>query len=145
MTGYTRRNDTGQGATITFADFSFAGDVRMIGETKQSSTPVKDTPLSATHESHIPGDTIDPGETELEVIFDRRSALPPINQPTLITQTFPLGPGDATPATLIGSGFITERSVPQMATGTLQIAKVKLRWDAKATLPVFTPATATPP
>lgn len=142
MTGYTRRNDTGQGATITFADHAFAGDVRMIGETKQTSPPVKDTPLSATHESHIPGDTIDPGETELEVIFDRRSALPPLNKPTLITQTFPLGPGDATAATYVGSGFITERSIPQMATATLQISKIKIRWDAKATLPVFTPATA---
>jgi hypothetical protein len=145
MTGYTRQNDTGQGATITFASHAFAGDVRMIGETKHASSPVKDTPLSATHESHIPGDTIDPGETELEVIFDRRSALPPLNQPTLITQTFPLGPGDATAATYVGSGFITERSIPQMATATLQVSKIKIRWDAKATLPVFTPATASPP
>jgi hypothetical protein len=103
--GYTRSNDTGQGATITFAVGSFVADFRSIGETSQESPKVKDSNLTnAEYESYIPGDLIDGGETECELNFNRRAALPALNTPGLITITYPLGPGDATAATLIGTG-----------------------------------------
>lgn len=143
-TGYNKPSDTGQGATIVFATSAFVGDYRSIGETKHVSTPVEDKVLSSTHESFIPGDTINMGETEAEVVFDRRSALPPLNIPQLITITLPTGPGDLAPATYIGSGFLTERSLPQFASNTLQTSKIKIKWDCKATIPAFTPATVAP-
>jgi hypothetical protein len=139
--GYTRENDTGQGATIVFADYPIVADFKTIGETKQVSQPVEDTPISAGFNSFIPGDVINAGETECELIFNRRAALPPLNTPTLVTITFPVGPGDDDPATYVGTGFLTERSIPQLASQTLQMSKVKIKWDCKGTLPAFTPAT----
>lgn len=142
--GYTRSNDTGQGATITFAVGSFVADFRSIGETSQESPKIKDSNLTnAEYESYIPGDLIDGGETECELNFNRRAALPALNTPGLITITYPLGPGDATAATLIGTGFLRRRTLPQLATATLQTSKVTIVWDGKATKPAFTPATPT--
>ncbi len=140
--GYTRQNDTGQGATIVFATTAIVADFKSIGETSQESAPIPDTNLTNDEfESRIPGDLINPGETECELIFNRRAALPALNVPQLITITFPVGPGDAVAATQIGSGFLKKRTIPQLITGTLQMSKVTIVWDGKATKPAFTPAT----
>jgi hypothetical protein len=142
--GYTRSNDTGQGATIVFASTAIVADFRSIGETSQESPKIKDTNLTNDEfDSHIPGDVTDPGETECEINFNRRAALPPLNTPQLITITYPLGPGDTAAATFVGTGFIRRRTLPQLATATLQTSKLTIVWDAKATKPAFTAATST--
>jgi hypothetical protein len=139
--GYVRSNDTGQGASIAFASSAIVADFRSIGETVQESERVKCTTENGDGwEHYVPGDYVEPGETECELIFSRRNQLPPLNEPQLITITFPMGPGDVVPARFFGTGFLTMRSLPRLATATLQTSRIRISWDGRATKPTFQPA-----
>lgn len=141
--GYEQINDTGNGATIVFADSGFVASFKMIGETSQEGGEVEDTPLEAEeYKSFIPQDLIDPGTSECELIFDTKADLPELHVPELITITLPKRSDESAAATFAASGFIKKRTLPQLANGTLQTSKITIRWDGKATKPAFTPATA---
>ncbi len=132
--------DTGHGATITFGTSGFTADFRVIGEHQEAGGKIDITHLgSGDTNQYLPQDTIDPGEIELELIFDSAATLPPLHTPETITITLPTPDGLTTPATLIGTGFGIDRTKPAAKTNELSMAKYKIAFDG-LTGPDWTPA-----
>jgi hypothetical protein len=137
--GYTQLNDTGNGATISFADTGFVGSFKMIGEVAQEGGDVEDSALENDEfKSFIPTDLIDPGTCECEILFDVTKVLPVMHKPELITISLPRRAATGARAQFVASGFIKKRTLPQFANGTLQTSKITIRFDGKATKPAFT-------
>lgn len=105
---------------------------------------------------YIPGDLTDPGECQMEIIFDptfdwsltvgdeveRNDVDGIVGNVDTLTITFPLGtPSNTQPATLAGSGFITSYSLPDLSTGSLAVVNVTFTFDGE-TGPAFTPEAA---
>jgi hypothetical protein len=69
---------------------------------------------------------------EVEYAFNATLDHPVVLTRGTITITAPTATGQATPATLIGTGFIMARTpMPELATNGLQIGKIKCRFDGK--------------
>ena len=133
--------DTGHGATIAFGTSGFTAKWRKIGAVEHAGEKVDSTTLDASgFKTFLPGDILDPGEVELEIAFDSEGDQPTALEAETITITFPLAPGQATPATLAGTGFtMSFTASPEMSTNTLQVGKLKVAFDGE-TGPAWTPA-----
>ena len=100
--------DVGTGTTIGFGTSGFSAEILNVDGASMTREVIDTSHMgTTTWRTFIPGDLSDPGEVTFEFHFDP-DAQPPINgaaEP--ITITFPLPAGQATPATLVGSGFIS--------------------------------------
>lgn len=108
--------DVSTGITVVFATSGFTGeiidaglggvsrksiDVSHMGTSLPGSTSFGNMPF-------IPGRLSDAGELTLELHFNPQT-IPPLDLAAeTVTVTFPLVPGDTTPATYIFQGFFTE-------------------------------------
>ena len=126
--------DTGHGATIAFSAGieAFAAPFRKIGAVELEMEKVESTILASTCKRYLPGDLADVGEFEVEYAFDATMDHPVALTCGTITLTAPTATGQATPATLIGTGFImASTATPELATNGLQIGKLKCKFDGK--------------
>jgi len=126
--------DTGHGGTIAFSAgiTAFAAPFRKIGAVEQELEKVENTLLASTCKRYLPGDVAEPGEFEVEYAFNATMDHPVLLTRGTITITAPTAAGQASPATLVGTGFIMARTAtPELATNGLQIGKLKCKFDGK--------------
>jgi hypothetical protein len=133
--------DTGALGTIAFGTTAFVAAFRLIGETKQARPVLDKTALEDTGaEKKMPGDNHSPGEIEIEFFWDAKVAPPSITAvPETITLTLPKSvAASAAAATVIGTGFISERTLaPKLARNEVNMGTAKVQFDG-ATGPAYT-------
>lgn len=133
--------DTGALGTFAFGTSGFVGTFRQIGEVKQTRPVLDKTALSDTGaEKKMPGDNNTPGEVELEFYWDAKLAPPDLTaDPETITLTLPKSAtASAAAATVIGTGFISERTLsPKLARNEVNMGTAKVVFDG-ATGPAYT-------
>ena len=140
---------TGQGTTAVLTDAAIVGCVRGITLPTWTQDKIDASCLDTTgFMRYIPSDLTDPGECELEVIFDPTfdfSGL--VGAIDTLTVTFAIagesapGTPNTTQAVLTGTGFISSYNLPDLATSTLAVATVTFCFDGD-TGPTFSPEAA---
>lgn len=130
--------DTGQGALFTMTGLNLVSRVKSIKLPEFVQEKLDATSLNTSgFMEYVAGDTIDPGEITLELIFD---PLDDIGQPIMggcgeeVEITFPRSPcresGVSTNAAqMIGTGFVTNVDWPNLAINELMIATVTIAFD----------------
>ena len=123
--------DTGQGATLVLATTGTVGCVRSAQLPDWAMEKVDASCLETTEfMRYIPSDLTDPGDIVMEVVFDATIAIPTPGTVEDITVTFPIGdPTNTVPATLTGSGFISNTGMPNMAIGELMMLTITFSFD----------------
>jgi hypothetical protein len=131
---------TGQGTTAVLTTNAITGCVRSLTLPELTQDKIDASCLDTTgFMKYIPGDLTDPGECQLEIIFDPTFDFDAIVG-VLDTLTITFGIGDPTNtinATLIGTGFITNYSLPDLSTNNLAVVNVTFAFDGD-TGPAFT-------
>jgi hypothetical protein len=129
------RKDTGHGATITFGTSSLAYSWTKMGAAETDRGEVETTTLATTdYKTFMPGDLADPGEFEVEYLFDTETAQNCIAglAAETITVTFPVPSGGSVAARCTGTGFVKKRTlIPELSTDTIQVGKLTVRWDGE--------------
>lgn len=147
----TYQGMTGQGTTAVLTAGAIVGCVRSLTLPEITMEKI-DASCLATQgfTKYIPGDLSDPGECQMEIIFDPtfdffENPGDPLDIDGVVgnidtlTITFPIGdPTNTTNATLSGTGFITNYSLPDLSSGTLAVVNVTFAFDGD-TGPAFTP------
>jgi hypothetical protein len=137
--------DTGNQATVAFADSGFTAKLKSMGGLDQSIEKLDASALDTVDQKeYIPGDLMEPGEIEFEFFWDTEELPPDPGVIDTITVTFPEREGEATPASFTASGFFTGRVTPTFKNNELQMGKVKFQLDGRETKFTYTAATATP-
>lgn len=153
----TYQGMTGQGTTAVLTSGAIVGCVRSLTLPELTQDKI-DASCLATEGfmKYIPGDLSDPGECQMEIIFDPTfdftsggTSTDPdgiIGNVDTLTITFALGtPTNTVNAVLTGTGFITNYSLPDLSTNNLAVVNVTFAFDGD-TGPAFTAeAAAAPP
>ncbi len=132
---------TGQGTTAVLTTNAITGCVRSLTLPELTQEKIDASCLDTTgFMKYIAGDLTDPGECQLEIIFDPTFDFDgKVGVSDTLTITFALGTStNSNRATLIGTGFITSYSLPDLSTNNLAIVNVTFSFDG-ATGPAFTP------
>lgn len=140
---------TGNGATLTLGTTGSVGSIQEMTLPEWTLEKIETSHLGTTNfKTYVPGDLVEPGELTATVIFDTEVSVPTISSTTgswdaaeTVTVTFPIQKStNTTAATLVGTGFITGYSFPQMANDTLQVATITISFDGE-TEPAFSAET----
>lgn len=142
---------TGQGTTAVLTSGAIVGCVRSLTLPEMTQDKIDASCLATVgFMKYIPGDLTDPGECQMEIIFDPSfdfSSTPGdtedvdglVGNVDTLTITFPIGdPANTSNATLSGTGFITNYNLPDLSTNTLAVVNVTFCFDGD-TGPTFTP------
>lgn len=132
---------TGQGTTAVLTTNAITGCVRSLTLPELTQDKIDASCLDTTgFMRYISGDLTDPGEVQMEIIFDPTFDFDGIiGVSDTLTITFALGTStNTTQATLIGTGFITNYSLPDLSTNNLAVCNVTFAFDG-VTGPAFTP------
>ena len=135
---------TGQGTTAVLTGGAIVGCVRSLTLPELTQDKIDASCLDTTgFMRYISGDLTDPGEVQMEIIFDPSFDFTGLVGATdTLTITFPIGDdANATNATLIGTGFITSYSLPDLSTNNLAVVNVTFAFDGD-TGPAFSPEAA---
>lgn len=131
---------TGQGTTAVLTTNAITGCVRSLTLPELTQDKIDASCLDTTgFMKYIPGDLTDPGECQLEIIFDPTFDFDAIvGVVDTLTITFAIGDSsNSTNATLTGTGFITNYSLPDLSTNNLAVVNVTFAYDGD-TGPAFT-------
>ena len=128
---------TGNTGTIAFGTSAIVLSWTKIGEWQATRGKLGTSHLGTTvFKTFMADDLADPGEIEVEALFDPTKALGSIGAAAeTITITFPKTAGTA--ANLAGTGFITMVSTPELVNGSVSKQKVKVAFNG-GTGPSFT-------
>ena len=128
---------TGNTGTIAFGTSAIVLSWTKIGEWQTTRGKLETSHLAtATFKTFMPDDLADPGEVEVEALFDPTKALGSITAVAeTITITYPKTAGTA--AKLAGTGFITMLSTPELVNGSVSKRKIKVAFNG-GTGPAFT-------
>ena len=131
---------TGNTGTIAFTETGVTLLFTKIGEWQATRGKLETSHLETEDfKEFMADDLADPGEIELEALFDPTKALGSIVAVAeTITITYPKTTGTA--AKLAGTGFITMLSTPELVNGSVSKRKIKIAFDG-ATGPAFTAQT----
>jgi hypothetical protein len=138
----TARPDTGHGFSITFGTTSFTGKLRGVPTNLSRTLPVVNISHAATsgEQETMPGDLIELGEIEVDVLFEAVTGLPALGTVETITITFPLqSSGASTAANIAGTGFLINATFPPLQSNQEMLGKIRFKYDG-ATGPTFTAA-----
>ena len=129
---------TGNTGTIVFGTSAIVLQWTKIGEWQATRAKLETSTLATTvFKTFMADDLADPGEIEVEALFDATKALGSIGAVAeTITITYPKTAGTA--ANLAGTGFITMLSLPELVNGSVSRRKIKIAYNG-ATGPTFTP------
>lgn len=99
--------DTGFGTTITF-DSGFLAEIRSINGPSISREFIDTSHMGTAggYRTSIPQDLADPGELEVEMLFDPDEEPPIDGAPESVTITWPIPSGGSTAATWVFSGSL---------------------------------------
>lgn len=133
---------TGVGATLVFSNgITYVGRYRSISGLQLSVESLDDTALDSTdYMEACPDDLASLEPLDISVAWDFRDPIPPVGDLGTITLTMPIQTGQATAATIVGSGFITSATFPDLAVGQIMDGTMQIKFDGK-TGPAFTAAT----
>jgi hypothetical protein len=129
--------DTGQSTTLTFATGITATlKIRYIDPSEESLGQIDCSDVSTTGaKKTIPEDLTEPVEYSMEYLFDTFDTPPvPGMNLGLVTHTYPLRPGETTPATRAGTAYVSAVKHPRMALNELQVGMLKIRFDNSTAL-----------
>lgn len=135
-------SDTGNGSTIVFGTSGFTARYHELGEATQKVAKIDTSHLGlarGSSKTSIPGDLVDPGEIQCMFEWPLGAICPLREASETVTITYPLPAGKSTPATLAGTGFVMQRSTPQLKNDLLMQGKFTLCFDG-LTGPTYTPA-----
>jgi len=129
---------TGNTGTIAFGTSAIVLSWTKIGEWQTTRAKLETSHLGTTvFKTFMPDDLADPGEVEVEALFDPTKALGSIGAAAeTITITYPKTAGTA--ANLAGTGFITALGLPELVNGSVSKRKIKIAFNG-GTGPTFTP------
>ncbi len=127
---------SGGSTTVTFGTSGWTGSIRRIGGTTMSREALDTTKINQAFASgkhslvrtFAPGGAYDPGQFEVECIFDGTADLADISGVSeTITITFP----DVfdTDTTLTGTGFILEAGTPEASLDDVMAFSFTVKWD----------------
>lgn len=135
--------DTGQLATLTFATgITAALKFRFIDPAEEAVGKIECSDLSTTGDrKYIAEDLSEPPELSTEFLWDTFDT-PPVKGQNLglVTVTYPLRPGETTPATRAGSAYVSAVKHPRLALGELQVGMLKIQFDGVTPL-IYTKST----
>ncbi len=141
---------SGQGTTIQFGTTNFVANWRTINGLEELRERLDDSHLGLAEGAHmtsVPADLIGSNEFTGIYEFDQSADVqPPIDQPPeTITITYQKKTGEATAATLAGTGYIIRRKGPDIEVNATDImqGEVDIVFDGK-TGPTYTAGTPTP-
>lgn len=138
----------GHGASIVFGTSGFVAPLRMIGATQATRGKVEVGHLGVARKAYVPEGLSDPGEFELEFLFnfltdDWDDYFPDIDgAPEVITISYPKPSGYATPAKLTGNGFFVAAGTPEIASDALAIGSGTVAWEGGDAKPLLSVAVA---
>lgn len=146
--------NVGNGATLSFSSSTNVLTVTKITTGRWSRTRVDCSGLSDEGpRKYVPGTIYDhdevtvegfwDAENELALPLDGTSAFHEFPGAETVTLTWPLGAGEGTAATLVGSGFITGVTLPEFEDDVVQSGAITISWDGE-TGPKYTAAEPTP-
>jgi hypothetical protein len=137
--------DTGQGGTLVLATTGAIGRIRSAQLPNWVMQAINADGLSDTgFMKKIPGDLADPGTISGTAVFAATEVPPSPGVVEEATITFPLGDvANDVAATLVGTGFLTDVGLPNMALETLMEIAYTFTFDG-GTGPAFTPEEVTP-
>ena len=133
---------TQHGVTLVFAaPLAFTGELTILGANEQTREAVEDTHHGTTGgRTWIQEALTNFGSFDFEYHFDTVNDFPDISAgPAQATITFVITePPNASEATIIGTGFFTNVSSPEVQAGATETAKISgtFTWDGK-TPPAF--------
>lgn len=131
--------DTGNGATLTLGTTGYVGQYEEIDPGEDKLGKIEDSFLGTTvRKTFVPEDLVDSGEIKGNTQFNSGASIPSLGTVETATITFPLRPGQSTPATLAGTGFLTKFTKPKLMNNTKQMSEVEFTWNGK-TGPTYTP------
>lgn len=127
--------DLGTGTTITFGTSAFASELLSVNWTGISREVVDTTPLSITpaavgaigNRRYKAAHAVDPGTLECEFHFNPDDVPPVGGEEESITVTFPLGPGNTTPAKWVCDGVMTNFDVTGIALDSKMVARATIK------------------
>ena len=130
---------TGQGTTAVLTNNAITGCVRSIGLPDLSIDKIDASCLDSTgFMRYISSDLTDPGEVQLEIIFDPTfdfgadlgTGAGILGTTDTVTITFvKQNDGSAAAASFTGTGFVTNYSLPDLSTGELAVVSVTFAFD----------------
>jgi hypothetical protein len=139
---------TGNTGTIAFTVTGVTLQFTKIGEWQATRGKLNVSHLE-TEDFHelIPDDLADPGEIELEALYDPTDDLADISETVeTITLTYPLdNTGWEVQATLTGTGYVMMVGTPELVNGSVAKQKLKFFFDGDGTEPAFSPELETAP
>jgi hypothetical protein len=133
---------TGNTGTIAFTETGVTLSFTKIGEWQATRGKLETSHLETEDfKEFIPDDLADPGEIELEALFDPTEDLADISEGVeTITVTYPLENADwEVAATLVGSGYVMMVGTPELVNGSVAKQKLKFFFDGDGTEPAFSP------
>lgn len=139
---------TGQGIAIVFGSSGFVATLHFVGGTERTRPAIETSHLglvAGSERTYIPHDLIEGGEFVLRYEWEQSfSTFPPLTDAAeTITITFPKLSGEATAATLAGTGFcIRDKSADaEVNQSGVMVGELTIKWDG-ATGPAFTAGSA---
>lgn len=131
---------TGNTGTISLGTSVLQFSFTKIGEYQQTRGKLEASHLGTSgFKEYIPDDLSDPGEIEVEGLFDASKDLESISAVAeTITITYPKEDSGNNAATLVGTGFIIMVGLPELVNGAVSKQKVKVAFDGDGTPPAFT-------
>lgn len=132
---------TGNGGTIALGTSAIVLSVTKISEWQPTRGKLDVSHLGSTgFKKQMADDLADPGEVEVEALFDPTKALGSIQAVAeTITVTYPKE-GSGSAPTLVGTGFLIAVSLPELVNGSVSKQKYKLAFNG-GTGPAFTKET----
>lgn len=137
----TAKPDTGHGATLTLSVNTGSYKIRRIKLFKESIPVVDISHLGTTGPRDLmPGDLTKVDMMEVTILFEAVTGLPALAGVETVTATFPLqGSGATTAANIAGTGFVVDRTWPELNSDQEMTAVVSIQMDG-ATGPTYTAA-----
>lgn len=145
--------DTGNTGAAAFATSSFAVEITRIGQYGMRLPTLNASHLGTLYnEEYVQGDLWEHDPIEMDYWFDpaidvaaQSPPIAPFNlaavAPEVITLSWPSQTGQATPFKIVGSGWISEFTLPELVNNALQAAALMVQFAGGASGPVMTDPT----
>jgi len=132
--------DTGTGTTIAFGTSSYSTEILSISGNDITREDIDVTHMGSTnYREFIPGDLVDGGTIEMEILLDPDDQPPIAGAAETITITFPIPSGSSNGATLAFTGYINAWSWTAPLEETMS-GTITIKIDGKGTEPNWTDA-----
>jgi hypothetical protein len=133
--------DVGTGTTIAFGTSGFTAEVMSVAGNDITREDIEVTNMASTnYREFIPSKLVDAGSIEMEISFDPNSQPPIAGAAEVITITFPLPAGGATPATLVFSGYVNSWSWTSTMEEKME-GTITIKIDGNSSEPAWTAST----